>query len=716
MEPSLTQGAGYGLIVGGGAFFAIVMNYVTFLQNKYSAHNSKKVDEFVSGSRNVGFGLLLSGILSNWTWSLTLLESAVKSYDIGISGSYWYAIGGMLQVSVFSVVSSKIKKNANLVTTFPEMAYFRFGKAGHLSFLWCGFVCNSIVSSCILLGGSAVFHAVTGVSQYATLFLIPFGCAVYVSFGGLRATFISDATHTCIILVFIIVFTLEVYYGNDKIGSPRKLWEMLQSLPPVDDNYHGSYLTFRSQQGAIFSVISCITGFGLVVNDQAYLSRAVAADPRITSRAYFFASICWFVIPFAMGAGLGLGARALTVYPDFPKLSDFEVGEGLPPVACATYLMGKTGSAMILVMIFFSVTSSFSGELIGTSTLISYDIYKRYYKPDAKPNQVVRVAKISVFGWAIFSSCLASIFYGAAKISMGWLFNFLGCATAAGVFPIALSFVWKDLNKVGAVGGSIGGMVLAIMAWLIACYKLTGEITVTNLSSQWVSFTGNAVALAFGGIISITASLISPANFDFEKTRNRTSLMPKSKEMEIVENSSSDGESVLGKIESKVESAEKREREKNAAVVMVDVVLSKDVKNEAESKSIEKARSKANDNKNDSEIEQDLVDIESSTSNSELDMNLDAVIDHKHLDHQFKKYCGLVALAVLILVFVIPVPLGASPYIFSPHFLEGVVIIIIIWLFCSLFYVVILPIVEARKSIWRIFKASVSFRKDKSQE
>ena len=94
MEPSLSQGVGYGLIVGGGAFFAIVMNYVTFLQNKFSSFNSKKVDEFVSGSRSVGFGLLLSGILSNWTWSLTLLESAVKSYDIGISGSYWYAIGG----------------------------------------------------------------------------------------------------------------------------------------------------------------------------------------------------------------------------------------------------------------------------------------------------------------------------------------------------------------------------------------------------------------------------------------------------------------------------------------------------------------------------------------------------------------------------------------------------------------------------------------------
>lgn len=267
MEPSLSQGAGFGLIIGGGVFFAVVMNYVTHLQNKFSQYNSHKVDEFVSGSRRVGFGLLLAGILLSWTWSLTLLESAVKSYSMGFCGSYYYAIGGLLQVSIFSVISSKIKKNANLVTTFPEMGYFRFGVPGHLAFLWCGFVCNAIVSSCILLGGSAVLHAVTGVSQYASLFLIPFGVAVYVSFGGLRATFISDASHTFIILIFIIVFMFEVYVSNDKIGSAQKMWELLESLAPVENNYQGSYLTFRSEQGAIFAVISVITGIGLVVAD-----------------------------------------------------------------------------------------------------------------------------------------------------------------------------------------------------------------------------------------------------------------------------------------------------------------------------------------------------------------------------------------------------------------------------------------------------------------
>lgn len=653
-EAALSQGVGYGLIIGGGAFFAILMNGLTHIQNKYTKFDSTKVDEFVSSGRSVGFGLLLSGILSNWTWSLTLLEPGVKSYTFGVSGSYWYAVGGLLQVSVFSIISSRIKKNANLVTTFPEMGYFRFGRAGHLSFLWCGFVCNAIVSACILLAGTEIFAAITGMSHYAALWLIPLGVAVYVSFGGLRATFISDATHTCVLLVFIIVFMFEVYVRNDKIGSPTKMLELLSQVEErVSGNLHGSYATFRSKLGAIFSIVSIITGFGLVVNDQAYLSRAVAADPKVTSRAYFVASICWFIIPFAMGDSLGLAARALSVYPDFPSMTAEQVGAGLPSAAAATYLMGKTGAAMIVVMVFFSVTSSLSGEMIGTSTLISYDIYKRYINPDATPKQVVSVAKISVFGWAIFSAALATIFYGAAKISMGWLFNFLGVATASGVFPIGLSFTWKDLNRAGAVGGSLGGMALALIVWFVTCKAYLGEINVENLSDQWVSFAGNATAIIMGGVISITLSLIWPANFDFEQTRNRTSLVKEHDSPAYGEYSATEDDSVSSK------------GEKGQNIVVVSEPESQD---------------------------------------SELDMVLENNIDHKHLDQQFKKYSVAVLVSSLIAAIIIPVPLGASPYIFSPKFFTGLIVVMIIWLFVSFFFVIVLPTLQGGRAIAKIFK------------
>ena len=62
------------------------------------------------------------------------------------------------------------------------------------------------------------------------------------------------------------------------------------------------------------------------------------------------------------------------------------------------------------------------------------------------------------------------------------------------------------------------------------------------------------------------------------------------------------------------------------------------------------------------------VEIETEIANSDLDMDLNAEIDHKHLDQQFKKYTILVIVLAIIFVFIIPVPLGGSPMYFRQTF------------------------------------------------
>lgn len=71
----------------------------------------------------------------------------------------------------------------------------------------------------------------------------------------------------------------------------------------------------------------------------------------------------------------------------------------------------------------------------------------------------------------------------------------------------------------GAVAGSVGGMGIALIVWLVAAKITGGEITVDTLSYQWVSFAGNLAAILSGGILSVGLSLWRPANFDWEKTR-----------------------------------------------------------------------------------------------------------------------------------------------------------------------------------------------------
>lgn len=656
MEPIFNQGVGYGIILGLGAFFALMMLGVTYLQNKFSRHKTNKIDEFAASSRNIPIGLMIVSIVSSWTWSLTLLQLATQSYNMGISGLYFYGIGGLIQVSVFSIVAAKVKANANLVTTFPEMAYFRFGTWGHLSFLFCGLVCNTIVSSCILLGGGVVFNAVTGMNIFAAYFLIPFVCSIYVFFGGLRATFISDASHTFILLIFLIIFAFCIYAGGlSKIGSPSKMYDLLTELghiEPIDNNYHGLYLTFRSESGGIFLFMSILTGFGLVCLDQAYWSRAVALTSLTTSKAYFIGACAWFIIPVSMGLILGLGARACSMYPEWVPLTDEEVSAGLSAVAAASFLLGRAGSVLILLMVFLSVISSFSGELIATLTLVSYDVYKKYIDKKASPQRVLLVSQVVVFAWGIFAAIIATIF-NRIGITLGWLFYFLGTSTCSLVFPVTLTFTWRKLNRVGAVAGSLLGMACAIAVWLIVCKVHMGLINVTNLSNEWVSFSGNITALAMGGIISVGCSLVKPDNFDWDLTRNRTILS---------------------------ENAESSE-------------------DQIEESSSEK--------KTTDEVQHKTLDVESGNNKFESDLPSVEDIQFEKLDSNFKRYlvyCIILAFCASVLF---PVPQIAAPYVYLKKFFTFIVVCMFIWLFWTFSMCILLPLWESRKLIYGLLTGNL---------
>ncbi|KAF9477871.1 urea transporter [Pholiota conissans] len=657
----LPQGAGYAVVLGLGFAFALFMNGITWIQQKFSNLSLNSTSEFSSANRSLKTGLVVAGIIGSWTWSLTLLQSATQSYVMGVSGGYWYAVGGTLQIAIFAVIASKVKMNANRATTFPEVvAYIRFGTAGHLSFLWCGIVCNAIVSACILIGGGSVVTSLTGMNPYASLFLIPVGVTIYVATGGLRATFICDATHTFALLLILLGFSFVVFTGSNVVGSSDKLYELLVKAAetwPVDGNYHGSYLTFRSSQGAIFAVISIINGFGLVTCDQGYWSRAIASNPTSTASAYFLGGMGWFAIPLACGTALGLTARGLSTLPDFPELSDFDVGAGLAAVRTVTYLMGAAGSVLMLLLIFLSITSALSAELIATSTLLSYDVYRHYFNPKATSQQVVTASRYFIAFWALFSAALASIFY-AIGINLGWLFYFLGVSTASGVFPISLTFLWKDLSAAGAVAGSIGGMAIALIVWLVTAKAYLGAITVDTLSDQWVSFAGNTAAIVAGGILSVGLSLWRPANFDWEKTRSMAvveeDLIPSSSSSEVV--------SVNAVPSQEKVDDEKAFSEKGAAV---DVEIAPP-------------------------LEDPLV--------------VDG-LDIPALNRTYKKYSIIFAVLTIIITFVIPGPLGGAPYIFSRKFFRAFVAITFIWQFFAFFLVVILPVFESRHALLRITRA-----------
>ncbi|CAE6533326.1 unnamed protein product [Rhizoctonia solani] len=518
----LPQGAGYGVVVGIGLFFSAFMLGLTWIQARYTGFSPSNSEEFSSASRSVKPGLIASGIVSAWTWAATLLQSSAVAYKYGISGPWWYGAGATIQVLLFAMLAAKLKLNSPNAHTFLEIIGARWGTAAHLVFLFFGLATNIIVSSMLILGGSATVTDLTGMNTIAACFLIPIGVAIYVVAGGMRATLLCDYTHTAVLFAIILTFIFTAYATSPKIGSPARMHELLveaATSKPVPGNAQGSYLTMRSKNGLIFGVINIIGNFATVFNDQAYWQRAIASKPQSCVKAYLLGGLAWFSIPFTFATTLGLAAVALHNDPDMRTLSPADVSAGLPAPSAAAALLGTSGAAAMLVLLFLAVTSATSAELIAVSSLLTYDVYKRYINPRATEAQIMRVSHLMVAFFAVCMGLFGLIFYYIG-VSMGWLYTFMGTLLGSAVVPIALCITWQKASKMGCIVGAIAGLFSGIIAWLVTTSSLNNKvIDVTTSGGDYEMLAGNLAAIGVGGIISVVWSYLRPDDFSFDITR-----------------------------------------------------------------------------------------------------------------------------------------------------------------------------------------------------
>lgn len=533
-EALLSQGVGYGIILGFGTFFAVFTSFLVWLERRYvgAKHTS---EWFNTADRNIKTGLIASAIVSQCTWAATILQSSNVAWQYGVSGPLWYASGATSQVLLFGILAIEIKRKAPSAHTVCEIVKARWGFAAHMVFLTFCFVTNIIVTAMLLLGGSAVVNALTGVNIYAASFLIPLGVVVYTLAGGLKATFLASYLHSLVVHVVLMIFLYLVYTSSSELGSPAVVYNKLHALAsksqdcsqlkqlgqacgPVSRNYGGSYLTMLSLGGATFGIINVIGSFCALFVDNGYWISAIAARPSSTHKGYLLGGLVWFSIPFSLATALGLGALAL----DLP-LTESEASHGLVPPAIATVLMGKWGAVLLLTMLFMAVTSAGSSELIAVSSLCTYDVYRTYINPSATGKQILRVSRIVVLLFGCFMGVLAVVL-NKAGVSLGWMYLAMGVIIGSAVMPIAFLLLWRKANAKGAIVGTIAGCILGIVAWLLVTKAEYGRVNLDTTGRNAPMLAGNLVSILGGGAIHAVFSFLKPQNYDWETTKSLTTV------------------------------------------------------------------------------------------------------------------------------------------------------------------------------------------------
>ncbi|MEO9295055.1 MAG: sodium/solute symporter [Nitrososphaera sp.] len=513
----LSEEVGYFILLGVGLIMALVVTLLVRVETKWLG-TRKTFEWFSTAGRNIKVGLLASSVVSAWTWAATLLQSSTVAYQFGVSGPFWYAAGASIQVVLFAIIATELKRKAPSSHTFPEIIFARFGKNSHKVFLFFALMTNTIVTAMLVLGGAAAVSSLTGINIFVAAFLIPIGVVIYTFFGGLKATFLAEYMNTVFLFIVVLVFVSVVYFANPQIGGISGMFNKLSNVAtfrPVEGNFGGSYLTLASTGALIFGVINIIGNFGTVFVDQAYWQRAVAAGARSVFKGFLVGGLAWFAIPFSLATTLGLAAIAINL-----ELTPDQISMGLVAPSAATSILGDIGAILILTILFTAVTAAGSAELVAVSSLVTYDVYRTYVKPSSTGRELMRVSRLSILGFGIGMGVLALLLLQVG-MTLQHVYLAMGVMIGSAVAPIALAVVWKKTSKVAATAGALGGLVCGLVAWIWTAYVFYGEVSIYSTGQMLALLAGNITAIGAGAAVTIIGSIVKPSYFDFSLMKQR---------------------------------------------------------------------------------------------------------------------------------------------------------------------------------------------------
>ena len=516
MSYILDESIGYLILIGVGILLASVVLILVKAETKWLG-TKKTFEWFSTAGRTVKTGLIVTSVVSAWTWAATLLQSSTVAYQYGISGPFWYAAGASIQVVLFAILAIELKRKSPMSHTFPEMINSRFGKSSHKVFLSFAFLTNIIVTAMLVLGGAAVVNALTGINVYIAAFLIPVGVIAYTLFGGLKATFLAEYFNTAFIFVVVLIFTSTIYFVNPDIGGISGMFEKLSNaaaMYPVEGNAAGSFLTLASVGALIFGVINIVGNFGTVFVDQSYWQRAIASRPRSVVPGFLVGGLAWFAIPFALATTLGLAAVAVNL-----ELTPLEISSGLVAPLAAAHLLGDIGAILMLTVLFTAVTAAGSAQLISVSSLVTYDVFRTYIKPSSTGRQLMRISRYAILGFGLGMGALASMLFQFG-VSLQYVYLAMGVLIGSAVAPISLAILWKDTNRYAATIASIIGLGCGVTVWLGYAYATSGEISLASTSNMFALLAGNLASILTSLVITVIGSLFRPENFNFSKLKH----------------------------------------------------------------------------------------------------------------------------------------------------------------------------------------------------
>ena len=384
------------------------------------------------------------------------------------------------------------------VYTMPEFLERRYSPAARwylavVSII--GYVLTKI--SVTIAAGAIVFEALMGIDFWTGALIVVVATGIYTVVGGLRAVMITDMLQMFVLIGgAVAVLTL----GVGAVGG----WSSLVTAagPGFMDLWKPASDPAFPWTGILFG--APILGIWYWCTDQFIVQRTLAArNLREARRGTIFAAflkllpLFLFVMPGVIAAILAQEGRLTLERPD----------QALPALVSALLPTGLRG--LVVAGLLAALMSSLSSVFNSTSTLITWDVYRKL-RPDASERRLVIVGMISTGALVGFGL----LWIPLMKLISGQLYQYLQSVQAYIAPPIAAVFLlglfFPRLNARGAMAALVTGFVLGLARLVAELNK--GRLDGLPFAFADVNFLHFAVLLFVTcAVILIVVSFTAPA-------------------------------------------------------------------------------------------------------------------------------------------------------------------------------------------------------------
>jgi SSS family solute:Na+ symporter len=404
---------------------------VVALVGIYSGRKVKNSSDFATAGKKAGWQIVGGTIIGTLVGAASTVATSQMAFVYGFS-AWWYTLGSSLACFLLAVIFTKRLWYSN-TKTVPEILSKEYGKAANvsLSFMLCLSLFLSVIPQVLAL--SALLSSMLQIGLILATVLAIVLMIVYVVFGGVWGTGLAGVCKTILIYFSIVIAGFVVM---SQAGGFSGFTDNLPDFPYFS-------MWGRGVSVGIGGFVSAISG---VLSSQTYIQAVMSGKSVNASR--IGAISCAVLIPPIGFVSVLIGLFMKIHFPDINAASAF-------PLFILQY-MNPWVAGVILATILIAVIGTGAGITLGISTILTNDIYKKIFRPDATDKQILFVSRLFI----VLSLAVTFVFtYGNLKsLMLQWTFLSMGLRGTAGFLPLvfALFLQGKVRAKAAVLGMTLG--------------------------------------------------------------------------------------------------------------------------------------------------------------------------------------------------------------------------------------------------------------------